>query len=222
MATATRKKGSPKPAEVEWGAPLHLNGCKPSCVVSRDETRPMLCHAYLREHGGAMWLLATDSYRAVALKMGPVTNAPALQEGWVPYSVLKLVQKGHAARQVSTFAWSVDRGREVVIHDIEKAVGTYHKDYPDFETLGVWEPKELEKDKAFKRATEFAIGFDPSLLIGVQKALGGYRPGCRITCRGPLIPMRVDCGQHKDERLAILMPVKVFDFDTQPSNGKAA
>lgn len=177
--------------------------CQPSRAVSRDQTRPMLCHAHLRRRGGDLWLEVTDSYIAVALRC-----EGDAQEGWVPLQVLQLLEREAKAKHArKTFVQDSDRAWTVVdpTGDCEVTTTYVVRDmvangtWPNFESLGVYDdPKPADEVSPF--------GFNPELLANVGAALGGT---LRVDFQGPLKPiaLRTQGGEGR----GLQMPIRLIE-----------
>ena len=186
MATAIATP--PTPASV-GGTITIPKGCKPSKACSTDYTRQRLLHAAVRRHGGALWLLMTDSYVAVALKVEGDAN-----EGIVPIGALRLMEQGKSAVQVSATAWCVATPDGNVTFDCGD-VG----DFPDFASLGVWDKPEI--------TNLGEVGMNPALMAKIGAALGA-KHGCRMQFVGPLRPIYVTPLQI-DTGVALQMPIRL-------------
>lgn len=166
--------------------------CKPSKVCSTDRTRPVLCHAYLVEHDGALWVCAADGYIAVAVK---VDGHAA--EGWIPIGALRLMERGQDAEQISPTAWRVQTNEGVITFDIEADVKG--ATFPDFKGLGVWDKRE--------EGSVDAVGMNTKFMQRIGEAIGAEH-GCRFEFIGPLRPIRVTSLGH-DGRVALQMPIRL-------------
>jgi hypothetical protein len=203
-ATATRRK--PRKVAVEQ-APGHIvlpSRCKPSVVCSTDRTRPILLHAYLRRRKGALWVCATDSYIAVAIKV-----EGDAEEGFIPVGALRLMERGQAATQLSKTAWTVKTNDGAVTFDIaDKVDGAVN--YPDFDKFGLWEDTETAKKHGEKADTwPLAVGINAALMKRIQDGLGATH-GCRFDIAAPLRPIRVTPLQSVDgDRVALQMPMRI-------------
>lgn len=173
--------------------------CKPSKACSTDQTRPILCHAYLRRHEGDLWLCAANSYIAVAIKVGGEA-----EEGFVPVGALRLMERGQSAEQISTTAWRVKTPSDgLVTFDITSRVEGASKNYPDFVDLGVWDRKE--------GSPLAEVGIDPGLMKQIGDAVGAGEAGCRFEFIGPLKPIRVTPLNDPDgDRVALQMPIRLM------------
>lgn len=175
--------------------------CKPSKAVSPERTRPVICHAYLRRRDGDLWLCATDSYIAVAVK---VTGDA--QEGFVPVGALRLMERGQKAEQVSKTAWKVWTNEGTVVFDIaDKVDGAVA--YPDFDKLNVFDGPEADKAPLSPNG-KFAIGIDHELIKRVGDSIGGKR-GLRFEFTGPLRAVRLVPLQAGTDRVGLCMPIRL-------------
>lgn len=186
-------------------------GARPSKACSRDTTRPVICHAYLKRRDDGLWLLATDSYIACALK---VTAQPEAEEGFVPFGALKLMQRGHRGEQVSDMEWRVRTDLGMVTFDIDLVLSNA-KPFPDFYKLGVW------GGEAAGPVT--TVGMNAHLTRRLAQALGiDENNGCRYDMRA--IPMtappssgdlpamlRVTGGYRYPGRIGVQMPVRLAE-----------
>jgi hypothetical protein len=185
MATATVEA----PAQIA-AALVIPKGCKPSKACGTDRTRPILCHAYLRRHDEQLWLCATDSYIAVALRV----EGEGVNEGYVPIGALRLMETGKLGVQVSGTAWKIETPEGALTFDC----GPMGK-FPDFASLGVWNKPE--------KAKLAEVGMNTDLMAKIGAALGA-KHGCRMTFVGALrpiyvTPLRFDCG------VALQMPMRL-------------
>lgn len=180
------------------------HGCKPSKAVSTDQTRPILCHAYLRRRKGDLWLEATDSFIAVALRCEGTAK-----EGWLPVDVLKLMER-EANRKVQRLCFTQDDEATWTVTDqsgLYQTVTTYmvpersRGKWPNLEALGLYDdPKVAEAVDPF--------GFNPSLLANVGAALGGT---LRVDFQGPLKPIALRT--QSGDGLALQMPVRLVESE---------
>ncbi len=187
MATATATP--PAPASV-GGTITIPKGCKPSKACGTDRTRSTLCHAALQRHAGSLWICASDSYIAVAVKV-----EGDAQEGRIPIGALRLMEQGKPGVQVSETAWKVLTDDGAVTFDCGPLA-----DFPKFEGLGVW-------DKPSSAGVE-AIGMDPALMARIGLALGA-RNGCRMQFVGPLRPIWVTPLSLGHDGVALQMPIRL-------------
>lgn len=187
------------------------NGARPSKACSRDTTRPLLCHAYLKRREDGLWLLATDAYIACALK---VTGEPEADEGFVPFGALKLMQRGYSGEQVSDSAWLVRTDRHTVTFDVGRTVDS-SKPFPDFDKLGVWGGEPADPVAS--------IGMNAHMTRRLVQALGvGENSGCRYemrVCPATTSPasedipamLRVTGGYRYPDRIGVQMPVRLAE-----------
>lgn len=177
--------------------------CQPVKATSRDSYRPALRHAYLRRRDDGWWLLATDSYIALAIN---VQTAGEIVEGWVPRAVLKHMHgRGiYSAEQLSATAWKLVDGGTTMTFDVRAPT----LDFPDLSKLGLWEYE------AALGVSE--IGMDPALTLRLSEGLGLKYVGVRlefttVDIKGAQVsPMRVTGGiHHFPERVGLQMPVKL-------------
>jgi hypothetical protein len=177
------------------------DGCKPWKACSGDETRPTLCHAYLREREDGWWLLATDSYIAAALKVEPVGD---LAEGWVPRRALKAIAANRLTEQVDAMSWKVttNTGHEVI--RVPQLIGDSTA-FPSLAAFGVWEYEPGEPAAA--------IGMNPRLAWRLHRALG-FVNGVKLERTtfnrkdAGESPFRVTAA-HFPDRIGLLMPVRL-------------
>ncbi len=174
-------------------------GCKPSKACSTDETRPTLCHGYLVKRDDGVWLCATDSYIAVALRVaGPSSD---LTEGWVPITVLRHLEEQDypaKAEQISTTAWRFSVDDVTVTHDLDKLPGSYP---PNIANIGMWDDEPgIALD---------SICLAPGLTARIGEALGaGHMGGLRYTFTRPLGAVRLRDPRDLGRR-ALQMPVRL-------------
>lgn len=156
-------------------------GARPWKAASKDETRPILRHGWLREREDGWWLLTTDSSIACAVK---VQTTGELVEGQVPRAVLKLMHKGgSAAVQLPDRAWRVPYDGADWTLRLRDAPAKY----PDFANLGMW-------DDPVDGSTD-TIGLDPRLSRRLQEAMGSHETG---------VCLRFTAGPKKDPRLSVI------------------
>ncbi len=181
-------------------------GARPSKACSRDTTRPVICHGYLRRRADGLWLLSTDSYIACALKV----HGEA-EEGFVPFGALRLLQRGYQGEQVSESMWTVRTDRGHITFDVGESLGKTNP-FPDFEKLGVWEGEAADPVAE--------LGVNAHMTRRLAQALGiGENDGCRYEMRKvPLmspgavgIPamLRVTGGHRYPDRIGLQMPVRL-------------
>jgi hypothetical protein len=107
-------------------------GCRPSKACDPGGPRPILEHARLAQRGEDWWLIATDSFIAVALK---VTTYGDVQEGWIPYKALRQLERGRTVEQLSATTWRLaGHGYTEVRYDLGDRMD--HVKPPDFDTIG--------------------------------------------------------------------------------------
>lgn len=166
--------------------------CTPSAVCSRDQTRPILCHAYLKQRDDGLWLYATDSFVAIALKV-----EGDAEEGYIPRGALKAMENRKLVVQDGPNTWSRTTKRSGATHTQTWSVDL--GPFPDLATLGMFDrdPHDPCPDP---------VCFDAGLLASVGAALGNN--GLIIDCIGPLQPIKLAANHHPDERLGILMPIR--------------
>lgn len=183
-------------------------GCKPWEACSEDQTRPVICHGYLRERDGAWWLLTTDSYIACALK---VETTGDVREGWVSRNAMEAMHKAYPVRQgeqVSETAWKIRTNEGHQTFDLAPIDAP--KGYPDMAILGMWEYEPgdaldaIGLDPRFLSRLVQALGFDNGLLGGVELRFTGNPARGSAEC-----PIRVTGGVHFPERIGLQMPVRL-------------
>lgn len=169
------------------------HGCKPSVALSKDETRPILCHAYLKRRDDGLWLYATDSFIAVALKV-----EGDAEEGYLPGGALRVLEHGRPIEQDAPGKWSRTFKRAGQRQDIAWTVDL--GDYPDFDALGVFNTDD-------RTGPRQPVLLDPVLIKKVGRALGG---SVLFDFGMPLKPVRVRGGncQNPDGRRALIMPMR--------------
>ena len=179
-------------------------GSKPWKACSQDETRPVLCHAYLRKRDDGWWLLATDAYIAIALKVEPIGD---LVEGWVPRRALKALAANRLAEQVDAMSWKIttNTGHEVI--RVPGLIGDTTT-FPDLAAAGMWEYEPGEPAAA--------VGLNPRLLWRVHQACGlAGSEGVKLERTtykdkdAAESPFRVTFGVHSPDRIGLLMPVRL-------------
>lgn len=77
-----------------------------TAACSPDMARPILARPQIIEHDKEKWLVATDSYIAVAMKVPDV-----MHPGAVPLDAAKLLDKGKLGIQNEDLSWSSRSGR---------------------------------------------------------------------------------------------------------------
>lgn len=175
-------------------------GARPWKAASKDETRPILCHGWLRERDDGWWLLTTDSYIACAVK---VQTTGEIVEGQVPRAVLKLMRRGSAATQLADRAWRVRYdGCEWTLRLPDDPAT-----YPDLAALGMWDDSD--------GAQTDTIGLYPRLSRRLQAAMGSHETGvCFRFTAGPKDDPRTSVvrvcptGEFGDRR-GLQMPVRL-------------
>lgn len=183
------------PTEPRWITLPH--GCTPSVACGTDEMRPALLHAFLHKREDGLWLLATDSYIAVALKV----DGDA-EEGWVPVGALERMEAGERGTQVSATAWTVTAPYGSATFDF--AAGDDAVKRPTVE-------KVLWGDRDPQAMTDVVL--NPVLTERLARAIGagkgsGYW-GCRLELTGAEGPMRITpLGDTSGERFGVQMPVR--------------
>lgn len=173
-------------------------GCKPSVCLDRDRVpRPVLRHAYLKRRNDGLWLVATDSYLAIGIKV----DGDA-QEGFIPGGALRHMERGQESKQLSPTAWQVEtEPYATTTYDIAEAIAG-QKEYPDLENVGLWGGID---GGGFSQ--EIAVGINPDLMKRVADGLGA-RNGCRFEFFGPLRPIPVKPLGH-DDRVGLQMPIRL-------------
>ena len=208
-ATAVKPKTTRKAAEVKAanGKITIPAKCKPSKVVSTDGTRPIIQHAFLRRRDDEYWLLATDSYVAVAIN---VRGEGQLIDGFIPVGALRLMERGQDAEQISATAWKVSTPDGQVTFDIEDRVRGA-REFPNFDQYGLWEKPQVD-DKALSQRAKgdpFAVGINPDLMKKIADGLGANGYGCRFEIAAPLKPIRVTPLQATGDRVGLQMPIRL-------------
>lgn len=148
------------------------HGARPWKAASKDETRPVLCHGWLRERNDGWWLLTTDSYIACAVK---VQTTGEIMEGQVPRAVLKLMHKGgDLAAQLPDRAWRVRYdGCEWTLR-----LPDAPPKFPNLAALGMWDDPD--------GGSTDTIGLDSRLSCRLQQAMGSHETGlCLRFTAGP-------------------------------------
>lgn len=171
---------------------------KPEAVVSKDQTRPVLTHLYLRieetEEGRKGTLEATDSYKLVRI---PVEVEDDDTEGFIPVEVYK------QARKVSSKtlgAVEVKANGSLDLQDGSSFPRTMEGQFPRTGELMNLAPSEFE------------IGLNARFLYDLAQAFGEDTVRIRFTGRDggqpdALRPMTVrPLGGDAD---AILMPIRL-------------
>lgn len=200
MAATTTEEKPKTNVPVAKSIRLPSSKCRPSEATSRDETRPILTHAYLKQRDDGMWLLASDSVIAVAIK---VETTGDVEEGYIPRRALRMMERGRYVVQTAPNAWEHVRG------DGERRTWTVDLGpFPDlsklFEGL-LWDGSALPE----VGADGGLVGFDPDLAHRATMALGGwsYEP---VTAQwyGPVKAIRWSCAT---DRFALQMPIKLSE-----------
>jgi len=176
--------------------------CKPETVVSKDKSRPVLTHLYLRITEGESIgsLQATDSYKAVRI---PVEVGKDDTEGFVSPDVYKAARKV-TPKTAGGVEFEVNGGYTL-------ADGTTHPR----EFQGTWPKLDEIMDVP---ASTFTVGLNARFLFDLAQAFGSDTVKITFTAgRGgsdpdPLRPMKVEPidGDLKGSSAdGILMPVRV-------------
>lgn len=128
-------------------------------VCSKDQTRPVLCNAYVHvDETGAATLQATNSYALVRV---PVTLEDGDTPGFVPASVLTEARKG-TDRYTSDVTISANGDLSYTTKD-GGTVTVPRVDVGQFPNAAQLYPEEL---------SSFAIGVNPRLLLDAAEAMG--------------------------------------------------
>lgn len=162
--------------------------CRPWKACSTDETRPAFCHPYLYRRDDGLWLCASDTYIAVAVKVNEGPGAP-VQDGFVPRKVAKLVRRGCEAKQLSATAWSVvvEPPYHEATYDLAGVLGSKPTSLADkLESVDLWGESSVASSKSFGERITFA--FNPTLTEHIHQALGGM--SLKATVVGPLAAIR--------------------------------
>jgi hypothetical protein len=178
-------------SEVTYGGTFTFPSmCRPWKACSRDETRPALCHPYVYRRGDDLWLCATDTYVAVAVKVSEGDGAP-VRDGFVPREVAKLIRRGHKAEQLSETAWTVTvSSYHEATYDLAGLLGSKPTPISEkLESVNLWGDTPVASTKGFDERITFA--FNPTLTEHIHQALGGYG-GLRATVVGPLAAIRYE------------------------------
>lgn len=172
-------------------------GTKLEKVASKDKSRPVLTHAFLRieegDSGRKGWLEATDSYKLARI---PVEVEADDKEGFVPVSALK------AAREAKTFEVAVNGD---VVAEVEGGQLTLTQPktgtFPDV-------PSILPKEKI-----AFEVGINATFLKDLTDAIGAQE-NVRLSFvadddgkPNPLKPIQV--GILGNDAIGLLMPVRL-------------
>lgn len=175
--------------------------CKLSKVCSTDLTRPVLTHAYLRRRKDGMWLCATDSYIACAVRV-----AGDADEGWVPIAALRLMERGQKNEQISETAWKVWVNDGTVTFDAEPNI-TGSSEPPDMGKPGI----DLWGEHGTRTATDVgAVGINPKLMERLGAGLGAHSYGCRFDFYGDLRPILVTpLSSPERDRIGLQMPIRI-------------
>ena len=184
-------------------------GAKPSKSVSKDQTRPVLTHAELRQSAdGTGWeLCTTDSYQLARIPLSVKTadglDGEPLTAGAISSDALKAIEKAGGFFANGTVQPCDELGRTTGQSFVRESPGAFPK----------WESLEPAPD-----IEEFTIGLDAEILYQLAQALGSKERGrCQVAITftndpnthrpNPLRPMRV---RAKDgEAHGLLMPVRV-------------
>ncbi len=176
--------------------------CKVSQVCSKDYTRPILTHAYLRGREDGLWICATDGYIACAVRVS--SDVRDAEEGWVPIGALRHMEAGRAAVQMSHTAWRITTNDGYATFDVLPTV-TEDNVFPDLEKLNVW-----GTEGTFEPAFVLAMGINPKLMARLGAGLGAHDYGCRFEFMGALKPIRVTPLSSPDaDRVGLHMPIRL-------------
>jgi hypothetical protein len=200
--SATARKPKPKAEAPTFGGTIDVPPrCKPSRALSKGDMRPILEHAYLRRRDDGMWLLMTDSYIAVGIKV----NGDA-EEGWVPGPALKHIERGRNAEQLSDTSWRVDTEPYAsTVFDISKVVDGA-KEFPDLESVGLW---DLDVKPTWN-GDKPSVGMNPGFMKRIADSFGcGDDTGCRFDIAAPLRPIRVTPLRSDIEAVGLQMPIRL-------------
>lgn len=168
-------------------------GCRPSRALSTDESRPVLCSAYIRQHEGKNWLMTTDSRQATAIEVHD-----DLAQGFVPREVLTELERGRRIIQTDD-GWRIELATSYALFTSD-ASGTF----PDFTQLRMWSwPKTEELNLTAP------IGMSTKLLRQVSDALGTEALEYTITDPLRTVHLRPANLIDSPDRRALLMPIRI-------------
>lgn len=184
-------------------------GAKPSKSVSKDQTRPVLTHAELRQPAdGTGWeLVTTDSYQLARIPLSVKTvdgsDGEPLTAGAISTDALKAIEKAGAFRA---------NGSIEVCDTFGRPTGqTFTREDPG--KFPQWDSLMPAED-----IDEFTIGLNAEILYQLAQALGAKSRGkCHVALTftnnpethqpNPLRPIRVRA--QDGEACGLLMPVRV-------------
>jgi hypothetical protein len=194
--------------DVTFGGTFTLPSlCRPWKVCSNDETRPALCHPYVYRREDDLWLCATDTYVAVAVKVSEGDGA-RVRDGFVPRQVAKLIRRGHKAEQLSETAWTVVVSPyHEATYDLAGLLGSKPTPISEkLESVDLWGDTPVASTEGFGERIKF--GFNPTLTENIHQALGG-QGGLRATVVGPLAAIRYEA--RYSTGVGLQMPIRLDD-----------
>jgi len=153
--------------------------------MSSDETRPILTNAYLDNYHDTLVLVATDSYKLVAIQLGEADMV--LAGRFIPRAELIKWYKLAATRDLLTL--EVIAGMAIVDNDSK---------YPAWQKL--LDKQEEETDPKYTGATD-SISFNASYALTLEKLAG---QSLSYQLNGYMGQMQATT----DDGLYILMPLK--------------
>jgi DNA polymerase III sliding clamp (beta) subunit (PCNA family) len=180
-------------------------GCKPSKVISKDKTRPVLCGVGLHVEGGDLYAVATDSYALVMIPLpGEFTGEEltALHGVIIPADAVKVWEKGKMLQVRPAYT------AEGISHPVTITVEgvSYPGVEGQFPKVGELIPDGYGVD------TLGAIALNPKLLEGVAQGLGA-KQGVQLDFIAPTRPIRVTDRSTNAVKgcKAIVMPIRMKD-----------
>lgn len=178
------------------------DGCELSaaCATDVSDERRQLRHGYLHEHEGAMWLCTTDSVIVVAVQ---VTASAAITEGFVPVEVLRHLEAGGNAEQLTSTAWRTIADGTGVTFDVAAELDGQQPVRPG--ALGMW-------DQPTGRPV-MRVMLDMQRTATALRALGSSTGPCTLEFSGTRRPVRIVPGGHGRTRLGLQMPLVPTESD---------
>lgn len=181
-------------------------GCRPSKVCSpTEDNRPHLHHGWIKRRGDDMWLLATDAYIVVAIKV----EGDAV-EGVVPFEALECIERREFVCQISPTAWRVggDAFTEIT-YDVGDRLNIDR--LPDFDKIvgGAL----FSEDEGITGT----VALDPQKFARLGEALGDLH-GLHIVQASGNDPVKV-LAYGDPNRRGMVMPLRHPDAPSQPTAG---
>lgn len=196
-------------------------GMKPWLVLSRDQTRPMLTQAAIVHVNKRWWLIATDSYSAVAIAVEQMDGVDPDRKIAVPVPVLQRLVAWKDGTEPPCY-WTGDDDQRWVTKDSWTRVeylpfrgrlvdGVSEWDAHVDRILDVF-PAQGLFEPAPTPAIKDPVGLNPDFLHNVVKAMSvPRRAPVRVVMTAPHEPVHLTYEHLADKAYArgLLMPVRL-------------